>query len=60
MPNKYHQKEMSGKPPKGNRGSKHTNTPEKKVGWGGLPGKSGPNRSNGVEKAKVYPDSEGI
>lgn len=33
---------------------------EKTAGWGGLPGKSGPNRSNGVKKAKAYVKSEGI
>ena len=30
------------------------------AGWGGLPGKSGPNRSGGVIKVKQYPKSEGL
>lgn len=34
---------------------------EKEVGWGGLPGKAqSKSRSGGVEKAKVYPSSEGL
>lgn len=33
---------------------------EKTVNWPGLPGKSGPNRSVGVPKAKVHPKSEGL
>ena len=32
----------------------------KTANWPGLPGKSGPNRSNGVPKAKAYPKSDGI
>ena len=32
----------------------------KTAAWPGLPGKSGPNRSNGVPKIKAYPKSEGI
>jgi hypothetical protein len=28
--------------------------------WPKVPGKTGPNRSNGVTKAKIYPKSEGI
>ena len=32
-----------------------------KQGWSdGLPGKAGPNRSNGVKKAKAYSSSEGL
>jgi hypothetical protein len=34
--------------------------PMKTAAWPGLPGKTGPNRSNGVAKIKAYPKSEGI
>lgn len=34
--------------------------PYKTASWPGLPGKTGPNRSLGVKKIKIYPDSEGI
>lgn len=34
--------------------------PEKSPNWPGLPGKSGPDRSAGVKRAKVYPKSQGI
>ena len=33
---------------------------EKTAGWGGLPGKAGPNRSAGVKKARTHPKSEGL
>ena len=32
----------------------------KTAAWGGLPGKSGPNRSAGVKKVQTYPKSEGL
>lgn len=34
--------------------------PMKTAKWGGLPGGTGPNRSNGVTRAKIHPKSEGI
>ncbi len=33
---------------------------ERTASWPGLPGKTGPNRSAGVTKAKIHPKSEGI
>lgn len=60
MPNKFHQKAASGKPSKTKRGKKHDSTPMDTANWPGVPGKKGPNRSQGVEKADVYPKSEGI
>jgi len=47
-------------PPKekspGGKGSMNVKT----AGWGGLPGKSGPNRSAGVSRAKTYAKSSGL
>ncbi len=60
MPNKFHQKESSQKPQKTKRGTKHTNMPMKTANWAGLPGKSGPERSNGVEKIETNAKSEGL
>lgn len=60
MPNKFNQEPQSGKPPKTKRGTKATSMPMKTANWGGLPGKSGPNRANGVEKLKTDADSEGL
>lgn len=37
-----------------------TDLPLKTAAWGGLPGKSGPNRSGGTSKLKIYAKSEGI
>lgn len=35
--------------------------PEKKVGWGDLPGKTQPgDRSAGVKKVVAYPDAKGL
>ena len=33
---------------------------EKTAAWAGLPGKTGPNRSAGVKRARIYPKSEGV
>ena len=33
---------------------------EKTAAWGGLPGKTGPNRSAGVKKIRAHPKSEGL
>ena len=33
---------------------------EKTANWPGLPGKSGPDRSAGVKKLKIYPASKGL
>lgn len=41
-------------------GTSKAEMPMKTAAWPGLPGKSGPNRSNGVPKIKAYPKSEGI
>ncbi len=34
--------------------------PERTASWGGLPGKSGPNRSAGVTRLKTHPKAEGL
>lgn len=34
--------------------------PMNTANWGGLPGGTGPNRSNGVTKLKAHPKSEGL
>ena len=62
-------------PDSGNTDSKLGNTPpsfkrrpsapetpvnERTANWPGLPGKSGPNRSAGVKKLKVYASSKGL
>jgi len=65
MPNKYYNN-MSGAnfpkkegAPTGHRGGSQA-MPEKTANWPGLPGKAGPDRSNGVKKCKCYPVSKGI
>jgi hypothetical protein len=45
-------------PPK--KGGKGAGVNEKTANWPGLPGKEGPDRSNGVYKCKTYPTSKGI
>ena len=61
MPNKFNRPSF-GKA--GNTDSKKAPAPaavtESTANWPGLPGKSGPNRSNGVAKLKVNPKSEGL
>lgn len=44
----------------GVRGSKSDSMNEKTAAWPGLPGKTGPDRSNGVQKVKTTAKSEGI
>ncbi len=41
-------------------GSMSSSLNEKTAAWPGLPGKSGPDRSNGVKKLKTHPKSEGL
>jgi len=60
MPNKFNQQPQTGKPPKTQRGSTHTTVNEKTASWAGLPGKSGPNRAQGVEKLRTHPKTEGL
>lgn len=61
MPNQYF-KQMGGAkpPPTGPRAEGKAPFKEKTAAWPGLPGKSGPNRSAGVKRAKVYPSSQGL
>lgn len=63
MPNKNYRNLVGSFPsqgaPTGAKGTKGS-MPEKTAEWGGLPGKSGPDRSNGVKKCKCYPVSKGI
>jgi len=67
VPNPYWNKQVSnlktpsvsGKKPLAS-GSKSEAMPEHTAAWAGLPGKSGPERSAGVTKAKVYPKSDGL
>lgn len=65
MPNKYFNNMQGANFPKkegsptGFVGSKGS-MPEKTVSYPDLPGKSGPDRSNGVKKCKCYPVSKGI
>ena len=49
-------------PSKFNRRASATEPPvnERTASWGGLPGKSGPGRSNGVPKLEIYAKSDGI
>lgn len=67
MPNPIHnnmhganRKGGQGPSPQASGSSPKLSMPEKTANWGGLPGKTGPNRSGGVKKLKVYPKSEGI
>ena len=61
MPNKFNSTTNSTKPPPtGKSGSKATSLDETTADWPGLPGKSGPDRSNGVKKVKTNAKSEGI
>jgi len=53
---------LANSPPRFKR-SKPAATPpivEKTKAWAGLPGKTGPDRSAGIKKVKVYPKAEGI
>ncbi len=67
MPNPYYNKQVSNIKTKGGAGSVSVKgsggagaLTEKTASWPGLPGKSGPNRANGVTKVKIYPKSEGL
>lgn len=54
-------KQMSGEsPPKSKAGPGAPEIKEKTANWPGLPGKAGPDRSQGVKKLKQSPKSEGI
>lgn len=53
-------KSVSKVAPGGKRTGPQGSVNEKSINWPGLPGKSGPNRSAGVKKAKVYAKSEGL
>lgn len=44
----------------GARGSKSDTVNESAVNWPGIPGKSGPDRSAGVQKVKTSAKSDGI
>ena len=61
MPNKFNRRGFG---TVGNTDSKKAPAPsavtESTANWPGLPGKSGPNRTNGVGKSKAHPKSEGI
>jgi hypothetical protein len=63
MPNKNYRNLHGSFPseghPTGHRGTAPVIS-EKTVDWPGLPGKAGPDRSNGVKKCKCYPVSKGI
>ena len=61
MANKFFKEDSGIKPPPtGRSGPKSDTVTEKTADWGGLPGKSGPDRSNGVEKLKTDAKSEGL
>jgi len=47
-------------PPTGTRSATAPKFTEKTAAWAGLPGKSGPNRSAGVKRARIHPKSEGL
>ncbi len=49
-------------PPKFKRraGAPAAKVNERTVNWPGLPGKTGPNRSAGVKKLKIHPQSRGL
>lgn len=46
--------------PTGQRASKDAPMPMKNPQWGGLPGKTQPDRSGGTKKCKCWAKSEGI
>lgn len=50
----------SGGAPTGQRVPKKDSLNEATPNWPGNPGKTGPDRSNGVEKARIYPKQEGL
>lgn len=61
MPNKIHNPMPSkGGFPTGQRASKDAPMPMKEPTWGGLPGKTQPDRSGGTKKCKCFAKSEGI
>ena len=68
MPNPYNTKQVANLKPgtKGQgvkplpSGPKDQAMLERTANWPSLPGKSGPERSAGVNKAKVYPKAQGI
>lgn len=47
-------------PPKRKASAPQPSVTEKTASWPGLPGKTGPNRSNGVKKLNTFPKSEGL
>lgn len=61
MANKFNQtKNDMVPPPTGVEGPSSDTVNEKTASWGDLPGKSGPDRSNGVKKLKTEATSKGI
>lgn len=44
----------------GVKGPKHDSLNEKCPNWPGTPGKSGPNRANGIKKVRTHPKSKGL
>lgn len=47
-------------PPTGVRSKDRGTVMEKVANWGGLPGKTGPDRSDGTKKVKAHPVTKGI
>lgn len=46
--------------PTGHRAAKKDSLNESVPNWGGLPGKTGPDRANSVKKLKVQPQQKGL
>jgi len=44
----------------GRKGPKMDKMKESVPNWGGLPGKEGPERSNGVKKLNIHPQQKGL
>lgn len=62
MPNKRHNNMTTdgGVPTNSKAGTKGSVNEGKQIGWAGLPGKTGPDRSAGVKKVKTSNKSEGV
>ena len=68
MANKYYATDIAPTKLSGGEGGRHAaqgkaaprSMPEKTANWSGPPGKTGPDRSGGVKKAKAYAKAAGI
>lgn len=56
----FNQRKSSSNPPSLSTPGSKGKVKEKAIKWPGVPGKTGPNRSAGVKRAKIHPTSEGL